>query len=95
MTRTERRKAYFQKQKQFYKTFTGTMLLRDAGLFVRMGQGKVVDAEFLTDNIPSTPDIMHDGGTVSFKRDHWAYNPTLAAEFIAKAQRIAEKMSQS
>jgi hypothetical protein len=93
-TREARRKAYFQKQKEFYKTFTGSVMLGDANLFVRMGSGKVVDAEVVDGQMPSTPDIYAKGGTVAFKRNHWAYNPTLVAEFIAKAAKIADRMSK-
>lgn len=87
MNRSERRRQYFHKQKDFYKSFTGTVLVDD--VVVRLGDGQVVDADKADADV--RPDIKIEDGVVSM-RDTWAYNPTLLKEFLSFCLRKAKPM---
>lgn len=86
-TRADRRKAYFHRQKDFYRNFTGTVQIDD--ILVRLGGGKVVDAERTKHN---KPDIACIDGSFWLRKDVWAKNPTLLKEFIGRCIRTAKGM---
>lgn len=71
----------FRKQKQFLRSFSGTVKIDDT--IVQVKDGDVVSHQ----RGGLTADIVSEAGRVTFNKHGWANNPTLVREFISYCMR--------